>query len=407
MEEDKSPTAPSTDAATLDAQRVLEALQLREEQYRAIFEAASDGFVLRDAMLRTVDANPAFYRMYGFDKAVIAAGGGYPSAFPPAYVEERDAQIRRALAGETTHTETIAYRADGSTFWIDLRVMPVQYRGQPHVLQVVRDITDRRQAEAKREQLEVQLRQAQKMELIGRLTGGIAHDFSNILTSVIGYIVLATETAEPIADAKLNRQLGQAHLAAQRARDLIAQMLTFARRGSSTRKPLDLGALLEQSLSLLRATLPSSIEIEAELAQQVSPVAADAVQIEQVIFNLCINARDAMEGSGRLQVVLQEKDVQSECSACHEPITGTWLELSVRDSGSGIAPEVMPLMFDPFYTTKEVGRGSGLGLATVHGIVHDHGGHIVVDSRPKPDATHGSVFRILLPRVASTQDNKE
>jgi len=218
--------------------------------------------------------------------------------------------------------------------------------------------------------------------------------------------VLATETAEPIADAKLNRQLGQAHLAAQRARDLIAQMLTFARRGSSARKPLDLCALLEQSLSLLRATLPSSIKIEAELAQQMSPVAADAVQMEQVIFNLCINARDAMEGSGRLQVALQEKDVQGECSACHEPIIGTWLELSVRDSGSGIAPEVMPLMFDPFYTTKEVGRGSGLGLATVHGIVHDHGGHIVVDSRPKPDATHGSVFRILLPRVATMPDNK-
>jgi signal transduction histidine kinase len=137
-----------------------------------------------------------------------------------------------------------------------------------------------------------------------------------------------------------------------------------------------------------------------------SPVAADAVQMEQVIFNLCINARDAMEGSGRLRVALQQKDVQAKCSACHEVVVGPWLEFSVQDSGSGIAPEVMALMFDPFYTTKEVGRGSGLGLATVHGIVHDHGGHIVVDSRPLPDAAHGSVFRILLPPMEAMQDNK-
>jgi signal transduction histidine kinase len=126
-------------------------------------------------------------------------------------------------------------------------------------------------------------------------------------------------------------------------------------------------------------------------------VAADAVQMEQVIFNLCINARDAMEGSGRLRVALQQKDMQGECSACHEAVSGRWVDLSVQDSGPGITPEVIALMFDPFYTTKEVGRGSGLGLATVHGIVHDHGGHIVVDSQLEPDAAHGSVFHILLP----------
>jgi PAS domain S-box-containing protein len=382
-------------ASSLDIterKQVLEALRLREEQYRVVFEAASDAFVLRDGELRTIDANPAFYRLYGFDRAGIEAGGGYPSHLPADYVEERERQIRRALAGEATHAESIAYRADGSTFWIDLKVIPVSYRGQPHVLQVGRDITARVEAEAAREALEAQLRQAQKMEAIGQLTGGIAHDFNNILTSVMGYIVLATERAGPLGDARLQHQLEQAHLAAQRARDLIAQMLTFARRGRSERQALALAPALRQSLTLLRATLPGSIELETDFAELLPAVVADAVQVEQVLFNLCINARDAMNGEGRLRVGLQQRSRDAVCASCRQAVRGRWVELSVADEGPGVPAAVRERMFDPFYTTKEVGRGSGMGLAMVHGIVHEHGGHVVLDT----DAG-GSTFRVLLP----------
>jgi PAS domain S-box-containing protein len=516
-------------AAEVERLRAEEALRLREEQYRVIFEAASDGFVLRDANMRTLDANPAFYRMYGFAREHIAAGGGYPGHFPREYIEEREAQIRRALEGQETHVETMALRADGSPFWIDLRVVPVRYRGAPHVLQVVRDIsalrereqalqrsearlratveaafdcvigmdgegrivefngaaercfgrhradvlgqlladviipprhrdahtqglarflrgdsgsfvgrrvettaqrgdgsefpvelavgvaavpegsifvghlrdiTERRRAEAQRAQLEAQLRQAQKMEALGQLTGGIAHDFNNILTSVIGYVVLAVERAERLDDPRLRHQLAQAHLAAQRARDLIAQMLTFARRGRSEpleRGAIDLAPALRQSLSLLRSTLPSSIELDIDFSAETPAVAADALQIEQVLFNLCINARDAMGGTGSLRVGLRERSFEAVCASCRQPLVGRWVELSVADDGCGLADDVRQRMFDPFYTTKDVGRGSGMGLAMVHGIVHDHLGHVVVDSTPG----QGSVFRVLLPPAQS------
>ena len=386
-------------AAEVERLRADETLRLREEQYRVIFEAASDGFVLRDGSLRTLDANPAFYRMYGFEREHIARGGGYPAHFPQAYVEEREAQIRHALEGHETHVETRALRADGSPFWIDLRVIPVRYRGAPHVLQVVRDITARREAQARHAELEAQLRQAQKMEAIGLLTGGIAHDFNNILTSVIGYLVLAGERAARLDDPRLRHQLAQAELAAQRARELIAQMLTFARGGrgaASERAALALAPVLRQSLSLLRSTLPSSIELEHDLADSLPAVAAEAVQIEQVLFNLCINARDAMAGAGRLRVTLQERRLETQCASCRSPLTGHWVELAVADDGCGVAADVRERMFDPFYTTKEVGHGSGMGLAMVHGIVHDHGGHIAVDSAPG----EGTVFRVLLPAAA-------
>jgi PAS domain S-box-containing protein len=508
----------------------LDALQAREQQYRAIFETASDGFVLWDEKLSVVDANPAALRLYGYTRDQVI-GKAYPSDLPPSYVQERLQLVRRALAGETVQVETTALRArgDGSSFDIDLRVMPFRHRGQPHVLAVVRDISDRRErerelkrsearlratveaafdgvigmdgegrivefnaaaelcfghrredvlgqlladvilphrhrdaharglkhfhvtgrgpmvgrlvettalradgteipielaisvaavpegsifvghlrdisarraAEAERAALESQLRQAQKMEAIGQLTGGIAHDFNNILTSVLGYLVLGQERAQALGDARLLRQLGQAQLAAQRARDLIAQMLAFARRQRGERRLLALPDLLHQSLELLRPTLPASVvldalAVDALKAGAMPPVHADAVQLEQVFFNLCINARDAMNGSGAIRVGLTTREGGSlHCSSCGKPVgTGRWVELRVADNGSGMPPDVLRRIFEPFFTTKEVGRGSGMGLAMVHGIVHEHGGHVVVET----SLGEGTSFRVLLP----------
>jgi PAS domain S-box-containing protein len=252
---------------------------------------------------------------------------------------------------------------------------------------------ERRKAETEREKLEAQLRQAQKMEAIGHLTGGIAHDFNNILTTIMGYVVLASERQAEMGDARLGKYLDQAHLAATRARDLVRQMLTFSRGQRGERTPLMLAPMVKEAVKLLRSTLPSTVEIETELTGVVPPVVMDPVQLEQVLLNLAINARDAMGGQGRLQVAVRTTELRAHvCASCRKPIPpGRRVELSVIDTGVGIPPEVAERMFEPFFSTKEPGKGSGMGLSVVHGIVHEHGGHIVVTSA----AGRGTQFRLL------------
>jgi len=235
------------------------------------------------------------------------------------------------------------------------------------------------------------------MEAIGQLTGGIAHDFNNILTSVTGYVVLAAERAAAIGEATIARQLEQAQIAAERARDLIAQMLAFARRQRSERHALALDNELGQSAQLLRSTLPSSVRLQTELDRATPLVRGDSVQIEQVLFNLCINARDAIAGAGTVTIGLGAAPVSGVCASCRSPVHGHWVVLSVSDSGDGIPAPVRARIFEPFFTTKEVGRGSGMGLAMVHGIVHDHGGHLLLDDREGG----GTRFSVLLPAMAS------
>jgi CheY-like chemotaxis protein len=239
------------------------------------------------------------------------------------------------------------------------------------------------------------------MEAIGHLTGGIAHDFNNILTGIIGYIVLAQEWQEQHGDATLRRYLERAHHSGQHARDLIQQMLTYSRGQHGEPRPLALAPLVGESLDLLKSSLPSSIEFALRPVPPLPEVMADPVHIEQVLMNLCINARDAMHGSGRLEVTLRAADIPpgDVCASCRKSLRGPYVELAVADSGTGIEPEVAERMFEPFFSTKGVGKGSGMGLATVHGIVHEHGGHIILDTQPG----QGSCFRILLPALSPTQ----
>jgi signal transduction histidine kinase len=261
---------------------------------------------------------------------------------------------------------------------------------------------ERRHADAARGRLEAQLRQTQKMEAIGHLTGGIAHDFNNILTGILGNIVMAREWQEGRGDESLHRYLERAQNSVERARDLIQQMLTFSRGQHGEPRPLALSPLVGESLGLLKSTLPSSLEFTLESQQELPEVMADPVHIEQVLMNLCINARDAMQGSGRLDIVLNTVDIAPDgvCASCRQPLRGRYVELAVSDSGPGISPEVAERMFEPFFSTKGVGKGSGMGLSTVHGIVHDGDGHILLDTEPGQGAT----FRILLPPLATVPD---
>jgi len=372
-----------------------EQLRASEEQYRAVFNATADSLVLRDAEFRVVDVNPAYESMSGRKRSEVIGGQGVTMSNPELHARIRELH-NVALRGEPVQWEGKGARKDGEPFDLEVRGVPIQYQGRPHVLYIGRDITARKRAEAGRLGLEAQLRQAQKMEAIGQLSGGIAHDFNNILQSVLGNLVLAQEREANLADEKLGRYLGRAQASTLRARDLIRQMLTFSRGQRGDRRPLELPAVLQEVNGLLRSTLPTTIDLRVKADGRYPAVLADRIQVEQVLLNLCINARDAMGGAGRIGVGLRLNEHRGAvCASCRQRVAGKFVELRVRDTGPGISAPVLERMFDPFYSTKEIGKGSGMGLSIVHGIVHEHGGHVLVD----PGWGRGALFRVLLPAV--------
>ena len=248
---------------------------------------------------------------------------------------------------------------------------------------------------SERKRLEAQLRQAQKMEAIGTLAGGIAHDFNNILTAILGYTELALEDLRPESPA--GRYLQEVRKAGVRAKTLVQQILTFSRRTDQARRPVQLPLLIEEALALLRASLPSTIEMGHELAPDVGPVLADPTQLHQVLLNLCANAAHAMrETGGRLVVRLAAVEV-APTAPPSDLAPGAYACLTVSDTGQGMAPEVLERIFEPFFTTKAPGEGTGMGLALVHGIVTNHGGVVRVSSV----VGQGTTFTVYLPRSAA------
>ena len=375
-----------------------EALRSSEERYHTVFTASVDGLALCSHNGRVMDANPAFCHLFGATREALLAAESFQFVHPDSKMHCWQF-FEAASAGQSLHSEARAQCMDGSFFDAEVHGVPVHYGNAPHLLLIVRDITGRKQAEAERAQLEAQLRQAQKMEAIGQLAGGIAHDFNNILTSLMGYVALVTEKLEARGDARLVHYLDNARQSGLRARDLIQQLLTFSRGQRGEPRPLALAPCVAEAVRLLGASLPSSVELVTELDPDLPRVLFDPVQLEQILMNLCINARDAMDGRGTLRVTLTQRERQGgRCASCHQDVAGRFVELAVIDAGTGIAPEVAERMFEPFYSTKDVGKGSGMGLAMVHGIVHEHGGHVLVE--PMPEG--GTAFRVLLRPLEGT-----
>ena len=375
-----------------------ERLRASEERHRLLFEMESDAIVLVDVdTFQHLDVNRAAVELYGYSRAELL--GLKSTDLSAESAETRAAMQAGARQARGFVRVPLRYhrKKDGTVFPVEITANFFDLHGRRMMLAAIRDITERKQAEEARGQLEAQLRQAQKMEAIGQLTGGIAHDFNNILQSVLGNLTLASERIEELGDPKLERYLERAQLSAQRARELIQQMLTFSRGRRGEPRVVSLAPLVAEAAKLLRPTLPSTIEFDTALAPEAPAVKLDPVQVEQVLLNLCINARDAMRGEGALTVAVRAAhEGGALCTACRQRFSGRFVELSVRDSGPGIAPEVVDRMFEPFFSTKEVGKGSGMGLSTVHGIVHEHGGHVVVDTAPG----RGASFRVFFPAVA-------
>lgn len=378
-----------------------QALNQSEDRLRATVEAALECIVTMDEQGLVLDFNPAAEACFGYSKEEAVG-----RVLADLIIPERDraahtAGLKHYLeSGKTAvigrRLQVKAMRSDGTELPVELSLGTAQGPGGKIFIGYLRDITEREQAEAQRAALESQLRQAQKMEAIGHLTGGVAHDFNNILTSVLGYVELAHDYVEKHNDPKLNRYLERAQRSGERARDLIQQMLTFSRGQQGEPRSLALAPLIGDALTLLESMVPASIDIQARLSTQLPPVVQDPVHIEQILINLCINARDAMEGAGILTVALRETLATDRiCSSCRQAVNGEFAELAISDTGPGMDEQLVDRIFEPFFSTKEAGKGSGMGLATVHGIVHECSGHIIVESKPG----EGTTMRVFFPTV--------
>lgn len=252
--------------------------------------------------------------------------------------------------------------------------------------------------------LEKQLRQAQKMESLGTLAGGIAHDFNNILTAVLGFTELAI--LNTASNMKVGRDLKEIQAAGLRAKDLVHQILTFSRQVDQELRPLEMSLVVKEALKLLRATLPSSIRITSNVPSNLGHIIADPTQIHQVVMNLCTNAAYALKNqNGKIDITLSKLNLQeNNWSLNQDLIPGPYLELRVQDTGTGISEEHLPFIFDPYFTTKDIGEGTGLGLAVIHGIVKDCGGDISVSSTPGVGTTFSIVFPEFLEEAIQQPD---
>lgn len=304
----------------------------------------------------------------------------------PLRVGEKD-----SLRFETTHA-----RKDGSRYPVEVYL---SYHGPSrHFVAIVNDITDLRRREEEKGRLEAQLRQSQKLEAVGRLAGGIAHDFNNMLSVILGAAELAMADVEP--DSHLQKVLQEIISAAQRSAQLTRQLLAFSRKQWIRPQLLNLNDWITDHERMFRRLLGEDVEIHLELRDNLWPVFLDPSQADQILVNLLLNARDAIEGVGKIVIRTDNTRLDGSCLGEESPVTaGDHVLLEVSDTGTGMTPEVLEHIFEPFFTTKEVGKGTGLGLATVYGIVRQNGGCVRVYSEPGM----GSVFKIYLPRHLGTQ----
>ena len=376
-----------------------EALRRAEAKFRDIFENAVEGIYQSTPQGRLLDVNRAMARICGYASpeelcAAVHDLGHDLHADPP-----RRAEFDRLLneRGEVLAYESRIKRKDGIVVWISESARVVR-GAQGELLyyeNMVTDITSRKAAEDALRQLEGQLRQAQKMEAVGQLAGGLAHDFNNVLTIVIGYAQLLLDGGTMPPDAI--GPLTQIYTAGNRAANLTRQLMVFSRKQAISRRAVDLNQIVGDICDMLRRMIGEQIKLELALSPALCTAEADAGMIEQVLMNLAVNARDAMPGGGTLGIATEHVTIDN-AAARHNPEArpGEFVCLSVRDTGCGIPPENLPRIFEPFFTTKEAGHGTGLGLAMVFGIVQQHKGWIELEST----AGTGTCFRILLPAIA-------
>ena len=382
-----------------------EALARSAQQLQAIVDNAPALIWTQDIQGRYVLVNRQFEVVRGVSRDDVW-GKTAAEVFGPDDDEELSARDREPLiTGKPVEGEEVLFLDDGPHWYISLRFPLHDATGQPYaVCGILTDVTERIQAEAQRQGLAAQLQEAQRLESLGQLAGGVAHDFNNLLAVIINYADFILDALPEPAPAGLESLIDDIRSdtqaifrAAETAAALTRQLLIFGRRDAAHPRILDFDAVVTGVEPLLRRTLGEDVVLELSLSPQPSKVKADAGRLEQVLLNLAVNARDAMPEGGRLTVSAHNVDIDGDAAIEQGLEPGRWIRLSVTDTGIGMTPSVAARAFEPFFTTKPKGRGTGLGLATVFGIVREAGGHVGIESDPG----RGTSVRVYLPAVTS------
>ena len=382
-----------------ERKQVEEHLRETEKKYRELAESLPQVIfeVDLDGTLKYV--NQTVYQLFGYTPEEIARGFNVLEAFIPEDRERVALDIMLNIQGQGLgRREYTAVRKDGTRFPASVHANRI-LSGQTAtgVRGILIDLTKTKRAEEEKKKLEIQLQQAQKMEAIGALAGGIAHDFNNILSAIIGYTELARLND---GASTIENELNQVLIAANRAKDLVKQILAFSRQTDEERMPVSVAMVVEEAIKFLRATIPTTIEIKSRIDKNSGAVLANSVELHQIIMNLCTNAVHAIgDRGGVLEVEVRNAEIEhAQINNFVELEMGSYVLVSVKDTGYGMTPDVIKRIFDPYFTTKEKGVGTGLGLAVVHGIVKKSGGAIQVESEPGK----WTVFYIYLPRINMT-----
>ncbi len=368
-----------------------EELRLSENRLAAIINSSLDAIICVDSEQRITVFNPAAATLFRCppDQALKSPLDRF---LPDAITAIAATQVStHALLGEMAGRTT-----DGKTLALEVSVSCERHPEGNITTVFARDLTARKSVEAHRNTLEIQLRESHKMQAIGTMAGGIAHDFNNILGAILGNVELAKQDTGPDSPAMVS--LVEIEKAGRRARDLVRQILTFSRNESPKRSPIQLAEVVQGTVRLLKVTLPPHAKLQVRLAKETPAVLADATQVEQALFNLCTNAIHALEDhKGTVSIELGNSSPDALHCQRLGIAPGHYVTISVRDTGSGIDPETQQRIFEPFFTTKQVGQGTGLGLAVVHGVMRTHEGAVDVESVPGV----GSVFTLYFPAVSA------
>jgi two-component system, cell cycle sensor histidine kinase and response regulator CckA len=368
--------------------RLAEQLRGSEEYYRSLIENASDLIAVVDAEGRRTFVSPSYRRVLGYDQGELIGGRTFELVHPDDRVElERMLKELMGNPSALARGELRLRHHDGS--WRTIAGSAQNLLDNPAVQGIVltgRDETERRS-------LELQFQQAQKMEAVGKLAGGVAHDFNNLLTVILGNVQLLLAEGH---STEVEQGLNEVSAAAERAAGLTRQLLAFSRRQVLQPRIVNLNDIVADLQGMLERLLTEDIQLTATLDENAWEVQADPGQIEQALMNLAVNARDAMPNGGRLRISTRNVQLGQPMVSSHDVVPpGEYACLSISDAGSGIPPETLARMFEPFFTTKGAGKGTGLGLATVYGIMKQSGGYITVDS----EIRKGTTFQLYFPRV--------
>jgi PAS domain S-box-containing protein len=378
-----------------DRKHAEEALAQSEMRMRHILDSVDEGFIVIDRDYRILSANKAFCNLTNRHEDQVVGSLCHEiiqQRVQPCFKSGEDCPVKRTFKTGTIHTASHIHTDEsGIQYHVELKTYPMTDTSGTitSVIETVNDVTEKRK-------LQEQLLQSQKMESVARLAGGVAHDFNNMLSVIIGHAELAMEQMNPYHPLFAN--LREICKAGERSAALVKQLLAFARKQTVTPKVLDLNKTVAGMLKMLRPLIGEDIELIWQPGEEMRPVKMDPSQIDQILANLCVNARDAINGVGRITIETGMVTIDSGFCVLHpESEPGVYVSLSVSDDGCGMDRKTRSKIFEPFFTTKEVGIGTGLGLSTVYGIVKQNNGFITVNSEPE----HGTTFKLYLPRHAA------